>query len=86
MPAASRRRILPNIVQPDKERGNPVTEVEVRSGPDGSIVSRRVSKPSGNPAWDETVLRAIDKTRQLPLDNGRIPPTMTLVFSQNETR
>lgn len=78
--------ILPNIVQPDKERGNPVTEVEVRCAPDGSIVGRRVSKPSGNPAWDETVLRAIDKTRQLPLDAGRIPPTMTLVFSQNETR
>ena len=78
--------ILPNIVQPDKERGNPVTEVEVRCAPDGSIVGRRVSKPSGNPAWDETVLRAIDKTRQLPLDAGRIPSTMTLVFSQNETR
>ncbi|GCL61354.1 cell envelope integrity protein TolA [Pseudaquabacterium pictum] len=78
--------ILPNIVQPDKERGNPVTEVEVRCAPDGSIVGRRITKPSGNPAWDETVLRAIDKTRQLPLDNGRIPATMTLVFSQNETR
>jgi len=78
--------ILPNIIQPDKERGNPVAEVEVRCAPDGSIVGRRISKPSGNPAWDETVLRAIDKTRQLPLDNGRIPPTMTLVFSQNETR
>jgi len=78
--------VLPNIVQPDKERGNPVTEVEVRCAPDGSIVGRRVTKPSGNPAWDETVLRAIDKTRQLPLDGGRIPPTMTLVFSQNETR
>ncbi|MDH4392239.1 MAG: cell envelope integrity protein TolA [Aquabacterium sp.] len=78
--------ILPNIVQPDKERGNPVTEVEVRCAPDGSIVGRRVTKPSGNPAWDETVLRAIDKTRQLPLDNGRIPATMTLVFSQNEMR
>ena len=78
--------VLPNIVQPDKERGNPVTEGEVRCAPDGSIVGRRVTKPSGNPAWDETVLRAIDKTRQLPLDGGRIPPTMTLVFSQNETR
>ena len=78
--------VLPNIVQPDKERGNPVTEVEVRCAPDGSIVGRRVTKPSGNPAWDETVLRAIDKTRQLPLDGGRIPPTMTLVFSQDETR
>ena len=78
--------ILPNIVQPEKERGNPVTEVEVRCAPDGSIVGRRISKASGNPAWDETVLRAIDKTRQLPLDNGSIPPTMTLVFSQNEAR
>ena len=78
--------ILPNIVQPERERGNPVTEVEVRCAPDGSIVGRRISKPSGNPAWDETVLRAIDKTRQLPLDSGRIPATMTLVFRQDEAR
>lgn len=78
--------IFPNIVQPDKERGNPVTEVEVRCAPDGNIVGRRITKASGNPAWDETVLRAIDKTRQLPLDSGRIPSTITLVFSQNETR
>ena len=41
---------------------------------------------SSNPAWDETVLRAIDKTRQLPLDNGRIPSTMILVFRQDEVR
>lgn len=78
--------ILPNIIQPDKERGNPITEVEVRCAPDGSVVGRRVIKPSGNPAWDETVLRAIDKTRQLPLDNGRIPSTMILVFRQDEVR
>ena len=78
--------ILPNIIQPDKERGNPTTEVEVRCAPDGSVVGRRVIKPSGNPAWDETVLRAIDKTRQLPLDNGRIPSTMILVFRQDEVR
>jgi colicin import membrane protein len=63
-----------------------VTEVEVRCAPDGSILGHRIAKPSGNPSWDETVLRAVDKTRRLPLDSGRIPGTMVLVFRQDEAR
>ena len=73
-------------MQPERERGNPVTEVEVLCSPDGSITGWRISKASGNPAWDETVKRAIEKTRRLPLDNGRIPATMTVVFRQDEVR
>jgi colicin import membrane protein len=75
-------RIKPNIKLLTEVGANPITEVEVRCAPDGEIIGRRIVKPSGNPAWDETVLRAIDITRVLPRDiDGRIPATMTLVFS-----
>ena len=65
--------------------GNPITEVEVRCAVDGTIIGRRVVKPSGNTLWDDTVLRAIDRTEVLPRDvDGRVPSTMTLVFPRRE--
>lgn len=73
--------IRPNILLISTIDGNPQVEVEVRTGPDGTILSRRVTKPSASKEWDETVLRAIDKTATLPRDeNGRVPSPMTLVF------
>ena len=78
-------RIKPNIVLTADVPGNPVAEVEVKCAPDGSIVGRRIVKPSGNTAWDDTVLRAIDRTATLPRDtDGRMPPTMILVFPRQE--
>ena len=77
--------IKPNIRLPVDVTGNPVTEVEVKLAPDGTVISRRVVKPSGNPTWDNTVLRAIDITASLPRDSdGRVPPTMLLVFPRQE--
>jgi len=77
--------VRPNILLTTEVTGNPTTEVEVKCAPDGSVVSRRISKPSGNPTWDNVVLRAIDKTGTLPRDNdGRIPATMILVFPRQE--
>jgi colicin import membrane protein len=55
--------------------------VEVRSQPDGTISSRRLVKSSGNAAWDEAVLRAIDRTGSLPRDtDGRVPSPMIVVL------
>ena len=77
--------IKPNIRLPVEVTGNPVTEVEVKLAPDGTVISRRVVKPSGNASWDNTVLRAIDITATLPRDvDGRVPPTMLLVFPRQE--
>ncbi len=74
-------RIKPNITYPGDVVGNPRAEVEVRVGADGSIQSRRIVQSSGNKAWDEAVLRAIDKTEVLPRDtNGRVPPVIVLGF------
>ena len=78
-------RVRPNIILTDDVAGNPVAEVEVRSGPDGTILSRKIVKSSGVKSWDETVLRAIDKTEMLPRDvDGRVPSPITLVFSRQE--
>ena len=80
-----RAKVKANIIDTSAIQGNPVAEVEVRCSPDGTITSRRISKPSGNVSWDETVLRALDKTRSLPREvDGRIPAAMILVFSARE--
>lgn len=72
-------RIKPNIVFTDVAPGNPRAEVEVRTQPDGTITSRRLVKSSGNAAWDEAVLRAIDRTVTLPKDtDGRVPSSFEI--------
>ncbi len=74
-------RIRPNIVFTEDVAGNPQAVVEVRVGPDGAILSRKIIKASGNAAWDEAVLKAIDKTEVLPRDlDGRVPPSMEISF------
>ena len=74
-------RIKPNITYPGEAIGNPRAEVEVKVSPDGTILSRRIVQSSGNKAWDDAVLRAIDKTEILPKDtDGRVPPLIVLGF------
>lgn len=74
-------RIKPNIVLTAAIDGNPVATVRVRVAPDGTIVGKQLVKSSGSAAWDETVLRAIDKTDGLPKDvDGTVPPVMDLDF------
>ena len=74
-------KVKPNIVFIDNPAGNPIAEVEVRAAPDGTIEGRKLIKTSGNRAWDEAVLRAIDKTETLPRDvDGRVPPVLVISF------
>ncbi len=76
-----RARIQPNIVFGDSVSGNPMATVEVRLAPDGTINSKRLTKSSGVKAWDDAVLRAIDKTEVLPRDtDGRVPPVIEIDF------
>ncbi|QXL85791.1 cell envelope integrity protein TolA [Comamonas sp. NLF-1-9] len=74
-------KVRPNIVYPDSISGNPRAEVEVRAAPDGTIVGTRITKSSGNPAWDDAVLRALSKTETLPRDvDGRVPSALIIGF------
>jgi colicin import membrane protein len=75
-------RIKPNIVLTETVTGNPAADVEVRASPTGTILSRRLVKGSGNKDWDEAVLRAIDRTGELPRDtDGRVPPVLVITFT-----
>jgi colicin import membrane protein len=63
---------------------NPAAEVEVSAAPSGTIISRRLVKSSGHPDWDDAVLRAIDRTGQLPADErGLVPPRLIIDFKPN---
>ncbi len=76
-----RASIKPNIVFTDDITGNPVAEVEVRTSSDGTIISRKLIKPSGVDSWDDAVLKAIDKTGKLPKDvDGRVPSSLVISF------
>jgi colicin import membrane protein len=77
--------IKPNVVFVDRVTDNQAAEVEVRTGPSGSILSRRLLRSSGNKDWDEAVLRAIDRTGTLPRDvDGRVPPVLVMAFRPAE--
>ncbi|QTN29295.1 cell envelope integrity protein TolA [Rhodoferax sp. AJA081-3] len=74
-------RIKPNITYTESMSGNPVADVEVRTSPDGTIISRKLIKSSGVKSWDDAVINAIDKTEKLPPDvDGRVIPSLTLGF------
>jgi colicin import membrane protein len=73
--------IKPNIVFTDEIAGNPTAEVEVKASPTGSILSRNLLKSSGVTAWDDAVIKAIDKTAVLPRDvDGRVPTDLIISF------
>ena len=75
-------RVRPNIVYTDTLPPGLRAEVEVRAAPDGTITGKRLVKSSGSPAWDDAVLRAIDRTGDLPKDdNGKVPPSIVIGFT-----
>jgi colicin import membrane protein len=59
--------------------------VEVRLAPDGTITGRRLVRSSGAKSWDDAVLRAIDRTGQLPRNvDGSVPPIIQIDFKPRE--
>ncbi len=76
-----RAAVEPNITLTNELNGNPTAEVEVRQGPDGTILGKRLVKSSGVTEWDEAVLRAVDKTQKLPRDiDGRVISPVIIAF------
>jgi colicin import membrane protein len=78
-------RIKPNILFGDPIDGNPVATVEVRLAPDGTITGKRLLKSSGVKAWDDAVLRAVDRTEILPRDtDGRVRSPVEISFRPHD--
>lgn len=73
--------VKPNITYTDPIVGNPQTEIEVSLSPTGEIISMRTVKRSGNKGWDDAAEKAIEKTRRLPLNDGRVISPMIIVIS-----
>jgi len=74
-------RIKPNIVFTEDISTNPTAVIEVRCAADGRITGKKLIKSSGIKAWDEAVMRAIDKTEILPRDtDGTVPSSFEISF------
>ena len=64
-------KVRGNTRVPDNLTGNPEVRCLVRLLPTGEVQSVRVTKSSGNLAYDEAVVRAIEKSSPLPLPADR---------------
>lgn len=64
-------KVRGNTRLPDNLKGNPEVRCLVKLLPTGEVVSVRVTKSSGNPAYDDAVVRAIEKSSPLPLPSDR---------------
>ena len=71
-------------VQPGNS-GNPEAEAEVKASADGSITERKLIKSSGVSAWDDAVLRAIDKMKSLPRDTDGRAPSLLVIAARPES-
>lgn len=78
-------RIRPYIRHPQEVPGNPPVEIEVKTSPDGTIVDQRVVKSSGNPAWDESAIRAVIAATTLPRnEEGRVISPIIVILRQRD--
>ncbi len=80
-----RKMVRDQIVFNGTVPGNAAAEVSVTVGSSGTIISSTFHKRSGHKEWDDAVMRALEKLGSLPRDtDGRVPPSFTLVFRQND--
>ena len=61
-----RGKIRGNIVMPPEMKGNPEAVFEVTQLPTGEVLSVKLTRSSGNSAWDAATERAILKSSPLP--------------------
>jgi len=74
-----------NFSSPETLSGNPKATVEVRVSASGLILSSRLISSSGVPAWDNAVLRAVEKTERIPADeNGNYVSVFPVNFGPKD--
>lgn len=84
-PGKVRAAVKPNVVFTEDIAGNPKAEIEVRTTLDGTIISQRLVKSSGNKAWDDAAIKGVIRTGTLPRDvDGRVPTPLTLIMSPKD--
>jgi colicin import membrane protein len=74
-----------NFPSPESLNGNPKATVEVRVSATGLILSSRLLTSSGVTAWDNAVLRAVEKTERIPADeNGSFVSVFPVNFGPKD--
>ncbi|MHB1678040.1 MAG: cell envelope integrity protein TolA [Sulfuriferula sp.] len=66
-------KVRSKIILPEGLEGNPQAEIDVTVLPTGEVVNVKLVRPSGQPAYDDAVERAILKASPLPM-----PPDATV--------
>lgn len=64
-------KVRSNTRLPEHLQGNPEVRCLVRLLPTGEVQSVKITRSSGNPAYDDAVVRAIQKSSPLPLPADR---------------
>src|SRR5574343_597523 len=64
--AKIRAKVRGNIVLPPRVQGNPEAVFLVDQLPDGTVIEVKLKRSSGNPALDQAIERAINKSSPLP--------------------
>lgn len=73
------------IKYPDRSPGNPEAIVRVEQLPTGEVIKVQLIKPSGTPAWDSAVQRAIWDASPLPKKkDGTVARVLELSFRPKE--
>lgn len=80
-------RIRLRINYPDRSNANPEAIVRVDQLPTGEVLAVKLLQPSGTPAWDEAVQRAIWAASPLPKrKDGTVARVLELTFRPREGR
>ncbi len=69
------KRIRDNTDFPANVDGNRAAEVEIRMTPDGRILGQRILKSSGNTAFDEAILRGVERAGSMPRNRDGLVPS-----------
>lgn len=72
------RRVRPNIIWSGDTAGLE-TVISVRCSPTGTLLSATITRSSGNQAWDDAALRAVQRSDPMPQDiNGKTPESFKI--------
>ncbi len=76
---AGRIKLNTRFPAPDSVPGDPAFEYDLELLPDGSVKDIKIVRPSGYPAFDDAVKRAIYQTAPFPADpdTGKVPSTIS---------
>jgi colicin import membrane protein len=82
------RVLIPLITWPYDQNSPIKVFIKVSFAPDGTILSKEITKSSGDTTWDKAVMNALDRLGKMPKDeSGKIPGSyINLVYGPRELR